>query len=45
MTDIKTMNHNRLIPDRFVDVFGIDAYSVKNQKHIKELIYYGTIAA
>lgn len=45
MSDIKTMNHNRLLVDRFIDVFGINAYSTKNQNYIKELIYYGTIAA
>jgi hypothetical protein len=45
MADIKTMNHNRLLLHRFVDVFGVNAYSAKNRKHINELIYYGTIAA
>ena len=45
MSDIKTMNHNRLLLDRFIDVFGINAYSAKNQKYINELIYYGTMAA
>ena len=45
MADIKTMNHNRLLMQRFIDVFGVNAYSTKNQKYVKELIYYGTIAA
>jgi len=45
MSDIKTMNHNMLILQRFIDVFGINANSVKSQKHVNELIYYGTIAA
>lgn len=45
MADVKTMNHNRLLLNRFFDVFGISPYSIKNQKHVKELIYYGTIAA
>jgi len=45
MADIKTMNHNRLLINRFIDVFGINAYSAKNQKNVNELIYYGTIAA
>jgi len=45
MSDIKTMNHNRLLLQRFIDVFGINAYSVKNQNYVNELIYYGTIAA
>jgi len=45
MADIKTMNHNRLLLERFFDVFGINPYLIKNQKRFKELIYYGTIAA
>ena len=45
MSDIKTMNHNRLLLTRFFDVFGINAYSAKNQKCFKELLYFGTIAA
>ena len=45
MADIKTMNHNKLLLQRFIDVFGINAYSAKNRNHIKELIYYGTLAA
>jgi hypothetical protein len=45
MADVKTMNHNRLLLQRFIDVFGINAYSAKNQNHVNELIYYGTIAA
>jgi len=45
MADVKTMNHNWLLLQRFIDVFGINPYSSKNQKYFKELIYYGTIAA
>ena len=45
MSDVKTMNHNRLLLQRFIDVFGINAYSIKNQNYVNELIYYGTIAA
>jgi hypothetical protein len=45
MTDIKTMNHNRLLLQRFIDVFGVNAYSAKNRNLVNELIYYGTIAA
>jgi hypothetical protein len=45
MSDIKTMNHNRLLINRFIEVFGVNAYSAKNQNYINELIYYGTIAA
>lgn len=45
MSDIKTMNHNRLLLKRFIDVFGIRPYSIKNQNYVKELILYGTMAA
>ena len=45
MSDIKTMNHNTLLLKRFIDVFGIRPYSIKNQNNFKELILYGTIAA
>ena len=45
MTSIKTMNHNRLPLQRFIDVFGVNAYSAKNRNYVNELIYYGTIAA
>ncbi len=45
MTDIKTKNHNVLMLNRFFDVFGINPYSTKNQNYVKELIFYGTIAA
>lgn len=45
MSDIKTMNHNTLLLQRFIDVFGISPYSIKNQNYVKELIYYGTMAA
>lgn len=45
MSDIKTMNHNILMLNRFIDVFGICPHSIKNQNYVKELIYYGTIAA
>ena len=45
MADIKTMYHNRLLLERFIDVFGINAYSTKNKGYVNELIYYGTIAA
>lgn len=45
MSDIKTMNHNILMINRFIDVFGICPYSIKNQNYVKELILYGTMAA
>ena len=46
MADIKTMNHNALMLNRFFDVFGICPHSTKNQNYVKELILYdGTMAA
>lgn len=45
MSDIKTMNHNILMLNRFFSVFGISPHLLKNQNDIKELICYGTIAA
>jgi len=45
MSDIKTLNHNTILLQRFIDVFGINPYYVKNQNYFKELIYYGTMAA
>jgi hypothetical protein len=45
MSDIKTMNHNALLLNRFFDVFGILPNSAKNQQHIRELLRYGTLAA
>jgi hypothetical protein len=45
MSDIKTMNHNTSLLNRFIDVFGIHPYSTKNQYYVKELILYGTMAA
>jgi hypothetical protein len=45
MNDIKTMNHNALLINCFFVKFGINPNLIKNQNHVKELIYYGTIAA
>ena len=45
MADIKTMNHNALLMDRFFSTFGANPHLRKNQKLVKELLLYGTIAA
>lgn len=45
MTDIKTINYNALQLNIFFDKFGINPYLPKNQKKVRELLYYGTIAA
>jgi len=39
MSDIKTMNYNSLLLNRFFGVFGMSPYSSKNQHCVKELIY------
>ena len=45
LSDIKTINHNRLLLDRFISTFGIRPYTLKNNRNIKELLLYGTKAA
>ena len=45
MRDINTMYHNELLLKRFISVLGIPANKLKNNKRIRELITYGTIAA
>lgn len=45
MSDIKTMYHNKLLLERFIDVFAVPAYKLKNNKNVKELINFGKIAA
>lgn len=45
MTQVKTMNHNKLLIDRILRTFAIDPNTLKNKQHIKELVLYGTFAA
>jgi len=45
MSDIKTMNNNRLQLNRFFSVFGINPHSTKNIAKTNQIIQYGTIAA
>jgi hypothetical protein len=45
MADIKTMYHNILLLNRFIDVFAIPEYKLKNNQNVNELIYFGKIAA
>ena len=45
MADVKTVNHNILMLERFLDVFAIKPHFINNNKDIEKLIYYGTIAA
>jgi len=45
MSDVKTINHNTLLLERFIDMFAVKPYLLKNNQNIKELLLYGTIAA
>jgi hypothetical protein len=45
MADVKTMQHNALLLERFFDVFAIKPNSIKNHQCVKELINFGKIAA
>jgi len=45
MADVKTINHNILLLEKFLSVFAINADSIKNPELLKELIYFGKIAA
>jgi len=45
MSDIKTMYHNTLMLQRFIKVFAVPAYKLKNIHNVKELINFGKIAA
>jgi hypothetical protein len=45
MSDVKTMYHNILLIERFINVFAVPAYKLKNNNNVKELIYFGKIAA
>lgn len=45
MADVKTIYHNQLLLERFFDVFAIDPDTHKNNPKLKELYYFGSIAA
>lgn len=45
MSSLKTMYHNELLLKRFFSVFGIPPNMKKNKDKIRNLIYYGAIAA
>lgn len=44
MADVKTLNHNILLLDKFIKVFAINTNSSINQKRVKNLIAFGKIA-
>jgi len=41
MKNIKVMNHNALLLERFFTMYGINPNIPKNKKNIRELLYYG----
>jgi len=45
MSSVKTLYHNELLLNRFINVFGISPNKQKNKAKIRELLQYGTIAA
>ena len=45
LSDIKTINHNTLLLDRFILMFAIKPNVLKNNQNVKELLLYGTNAA
>jgi hypothetical protein len=45
LSDIKTINHNTLLLERFIAMFAIKPNVLKNNQNVKELLLYGTIAA
>lgn len=45
MSSVKTMRHNQLLINRFINVFGIIPNKKKNNKKIRELVKWGDIAA
>jgi hypothetical protein len=44
MANVKTLDHNQVLLERFFDVFGIDPNTHKNNPKVKELYYFGSIA-
>lgn len=45
MHDVKTFYHNKLLIDRFFDILPESAQLTKNDPQIKQLYYFGSIAA
>jgi len=41
----KTLFHNALLLSRFIRLFAINPNSIKNHQHVKDLLYFGTMAA
>jgi hypothetical protein len=45
MATYKVLFHNALLISRFLRLFAINPNSIKNHQHVKELLYFGTLAA
>jgi hypothetical protein len=45
MSDIKIMNHNALLLNRFISMFAVRPNILKNNQNFKELLFYGVKAA
>jgi len=45
MHDVKTFHHNKLLIGRFFDIFPKNTQLTKNDPQIKQLYYFGSIAA
>jgi len=45
IADAKTLSHNAFMLGRFISLFGLNPNTIKNHKQIKELLFFGTIAA
>jgi hypothetical protein len=45
LSDIKTVNHNALLLNRFLCTFAVNPNLLKNNQKVKELLLFGTIAA
>ena len=41
----KTLFHNALLLSRFIRLFAINPNSIKTHQHVKDLLYFGTMAA
>lgn len=42
MADIKAINRNPFLLERFITMFAIKANVLKNNQNVKELLFYGT---
>jgi len=45
MKNIKIINHNALLLERFFSMFAVNPNLLKNNQNVKELLLYGTLCA